>query len=51
MTESKPWSVVTVAGVGLIGGSFAMALRKAGFAGKLSASARLKRFALRWNAA
>ena len=35
MTESKPWSVVTVAGVGLIGGSFAMALRKAGFAGKI----------------
>ncbi len=35
MTETKPWTVVTVAGVGLIGGSFAMALRKAGFAGKI----------------
>lgn len=35
MNESKPWTVVTVAGVGLIGGSFAMALRKAGFAGKI----------------
>ena len=33
--DTKPWSVVTVAGVGLIGGSFAMALRKAGFAGKI----------------
>ncbi len=31
----KPWSVVTVAGVGLMGGSFALALRKAGFHGKI----------------
>ena len=29
------WSVVSVVGVGLIGGSFALALRKAGFAGKI----------------
>ncbi len=29
------WRVVTVAGVGLIGGSFALALRQAGFAGKI----------------
>ena len=29
------WSAVTVAGVGLIGGSFALALRKAGFKGKI----------------
>ena len=28
---SQPWRVVTIAGVGLIGGSFALALRKAGF--------------------
>ncbi len=32
---SRPWRVVTVAGVGLIGGSFALALRKAGFAGRI----------------
>lgn len=31
----KPWSVVTIAGVGLMGGSFALALRKAGFHGKI----------------
>lgn len=29
------WRVVTVAGVGLIGGSFALALRKAGFDGRI----------------
>jgi prephenate dehydrogenase len=29
------WSAVTVVGVGLIGGSFALALRKAGFTGKI----------------
>lgn len=29
------WKVVTVAGVGLIGGSFALALRQAGFQGKI----------------
>jgi prephenate dehydrogenase len=29
------WSAVTVVGVGLIGGSFALALRKAGFKGKI----------------
>jgi prephenate dehydrogenase len=33
--KSKNWSVVSVVGVGLIGGSFAMALRKAGFSGKI----------------
>src|SRR5579872_3779686 len=32
---SKPWAVVSVVGVGLIGGSLALALRKAGFAGKI----------------
>ena len=32
---SAEWRVVTVAGVGLIGGSFALALRQAGFAGKI----------------
>jgi prephenate dehydrogenase len=32
---TTPWRVVTVAGVGLIGGSFALALRKAGFDGKI----------------
>jgi len=32
---SGEWRVVTVAGVGLIGGSFALALRQAGFAGKI----------------
>jgi prephenate dehydrogenase len=31
----NPWRVVTVAGVGLIGGSFALALRKAGFQGRI----------------
>jgi prephenate dehydrogenase len=30
-----PWSVVSIVGVGLIGGSFALALRKAGFAGRI----------------
>lgn len=29
------WKVVTIAGVGLIGGSFALALRQAGFQGKI----------------
>jgi prephenate dehydrogenase len=29
------WSVVSIVGVGLIGGSFAKAIRKAGFAGKI----------------
>lgn len=32
---SRPWRVVTIAGVGLIGGSFALALRKAGFEGRI----------------
>ena len=32
---SREWRVVTVAGVGLIGGSFALALKKAGFTGKI----------------
>jgi prephenate dehydrogenase len=32
---SQPWRVVTIAGVGLIGGSFALALRKAGFDGRI----------------
>jgi len=32
---SQPWRVVTIAGVGLIGGSFALALRKAGFEGRI----------------
>ena len=32
---SGEWKVVTVAGVGLIGGSFALALRQAGFKGKI----------------
>ncbi len=32
---SGDWRVVTVAGVGLIGGSFALALRRAGFQGKI----------------
>lgn len=31
----KSWSVVSVVGVGLMGGSFALALRKAGFRGKI----------------
>ena len=31
----KAWSVVSVVGVGLMGGSFALALRKAGFRGKI----------------
>jgi prephenate dehydrogenase len=30
-----PWSVVSIVGVGLIGGSFALALRKAGFTGRI----------------
>lgn len=34
-SEGQPWSVVSVVGVGLIGGSFALALRKAGFKGKI----------------
>lgn len=32
---TQPWRVVTIAGVGLIGGSFALALRKAGFEGRI----------------
>jgi prephenate dehydrogenase len=32
---TPPWRVVTIAGVGLIGGSFALALRKAGFEGRI----------------
>ena len=32
---SREWQVVTIAGVGLIGGSFALALRQAGFTGKI----------------
>ncbi len=32
---TPPWRVVTIAGVGLIGGSFALALRKAGFDGRI----------------
>ena len=32
---SGEWRVVTIAGVGLIGGSFALALRQAGFTGKV----------------
>ena len=32
---TRPWQVATIAGVGLIGGSFALALRKAGFAGRI----------------
>ncbi|HEV2200156.1 MAG TPA: prephenate dehydrogenase/arogenate dehydrogenase family protein [Bryobacteraceae bacterium] len=32
---NEPWRVVTIAGVGLIGGSFALALRKAGFEGRI----------------
>ena len=35
MVSDSPWRVVTVAGVGLIGGSFALALRKAGFGGRI----------------
>lgn len=31
----KDWAAVSIAGVGLIGGSFALALRKAGFTGKI----------------
>jgi prephenate dehydrogenase len=31
----RPWSSVSVVGVGLMGGSFALALRKAGFRGKI----------------
>lgn len=33
--ETPPWRVVTIVGVGLIGGSFALALRKAGFQGRI----------------
>src|SRR5581483_7055270 len=32
---AKTWSVASIVGVGLIGGSFALALRKAGFKGKI----------------
>ncbi len=31
----QPWPVVSIVGVGLMGGSFALALRKAGFTGKI----------------
>jgi prephenate dehydrogenase len=31
----QPWRVVTIAGVGLIGGSFGLALRQAGFEGRI----------------
>jgi prephenate dehydrogenase len=33
--KDHAWSVVSIVGVGLIGGSFALALRKAGFRGKI----------------
>jgi len=33
--SEKTWSAVSIVGVGLIGGSFALALRKAGFKGKI----------------
>ena len=33
--ESGDWQVVCIAGVGLIGGSFALALRRAGFSGRI----------------
>jgi prephenate dehydrogenase len=33
--SEKPWAVASVVGVGLIGGSFALALRRAGFKGKI----------------
>ena len=33
--QSGQWTVVSIAGVGLIGGSFALALRQAGFTGKI----------------
>ncbi len=33
--KDHAWSVVSIVGVGLIGGSFALALRKAGFKGKI----------------
>jgi prephenate dehydrogenase len=32
---ASPWRVVAIAGVGLIGGSFGLALRKAGFTGRI----------------
>jgi prephenate dehydrogenase len=35
MQDRSQWSVVSVVGVGLIGGSFALALRKAGFTGRI----------------
>ena len=35
VNRSRPWRVVTIAGVGLIGGSFGLALRKAGFEGRI----------------
>lgn len=34
-TAGKEWKVVSIVGVGLIGGSFALALREAGFDGKI----------------
>jgi prephenate dehydrogenase len=33
--QTGQWTVVSIAGVGLIGGSFALALRQAGFTGKI----------------
>ncbi len=33
--EGRQWAVVSIVGVGLIGGSFALALRKNGFTGKI----------------
>jgi prephenate dehydrogenase len=33
--HNQPWRVVAIAGVGLIGGSFGLALRKAGFEGRI----------------
>jgi len=35
VTHNQPWRVVTIAGVGLIGGSFGLALRQAGFEGRI----------------
>jgi prephenate dehydrogenase len=35
VSHGSSWKTVTIAGVGLIGGSFALALRKAGYGGKI----------------
>ena len=35
MPETKNYQTITIVGVGLIGGSFAMALRKRGFQGRI----------------